>query len=218
MAIIRTNSSKVHVSEFQVLYPDQRIVDHRDLTPGSIIEMDGYTLTNGINHKGEVAEYLKDTTVAARLIDFGDVRPPLRCKVTKIITCVTENQPYLIVQTDLEYSKKEQEILKSRYHSFGLGHINRIVHKEPEPVTYCFQLLVFGDLSNMLAAKIQKLDCHNCFDLSAIVRKGVKDGVFYQSRIIGWPYTETKYSKKRLMKWLRQNINRFKHKDYLLKL
>jgi hypothetical protein len=217
MAIIRTSSSKVHVSEFQVLYPDQRIVDHHDLTPGSIIEMDGYTLTNGINHKGEVAEYLKDTTVAARLIGFGDVRPPLRCKVTKIITCVTENQPYLIVQIDLEYSKKEQEILKSRYHSFGLGHINRIIHKEPAPVTYCFQLLAFGDVSNMLAAKIQKLDCHNCFDLRAIVEKGVKDGVFHKTKTPCWPFVQAKYSKKRMIAWLKQNINRFKQKDYLMK-
>lgn len=218
MAIIRTNSSKVHVSEFQVLYPDQRVVDHRDLTPGTIIEMDGYTLTNGLNHKGEEAEYLKDTTVAARLIGFGDVRPPLRCKVTKVVTCISENQPYLIAQTDLEYSKKEQEILKIRYHSFGLGHINRIIHKEPEPVCCCFQLYTFGDLSAMVARKIQSLDRYTCFDLRAIVKKGIKDGVFYQSRVTGWPYTETKYSKKRLMNWLKQNINRFKHKDYLLKL
>ena len=216
MAIIRTNSSKVHVSEFQVLYPDQRIVDHHDLTPGSIIEMDGYTLTNGINHKGEVAEYLKDTTVAARLIDFGDIRPPLRCKVTKIITCVTENQPYLIVQTDLEYSKKEQEILKSRYHSFGLGHINRIVQKENVPVVYRYALFPFEDLTVVLYNRLQMLDNHHCFDLRAIVEKGVKDGVFHKTKTPCWPFVQAKYSKKHMIAWLKQIINRFKQKGYLM--
>ena len=218
MAITHFNTKKIHVSEFQVLYPDQKVFDHKEMTPGTIIEMDGYALSNGINHRGEEVDYLKHATVAPRLINYDDVRPPLRCTVRKVITTFTEGEPYFIIETDVEYSKREQKILRRKYHSFGLGHINRIVHKEPASVTYCFQLSCFCDLQNTLNNKLQALDPHHCFDLRAIVNKGVKDRVFFQSRITNWPFTETKYSKKRLMSWLKQNINRFKQKEYLIKL
>lgn len=127
---------KVSTSEFQVLYPDKKIINHIELTPGTIIEMDGYTQPNGLNHKGESDDFLKDTTITQRLISFGDVRPPLRCKVVRIRVCISDNKPYMLVDTDIEYSEKEQEILKTKYHAFNMRHINRIVHKEPEPVTY----------------------------------------------------------------------------------
>ncbi len=217
MAITHFNSNKVHVSEIQVLYPDQKVFDHKEFTPGTIIELDGYALTNGLNHNGEKAEYLKDATVTARLIGHDDVRPPLRCTVRKVITAITENGTYFIVETDVEYSKKEQEILRRKYHSFGLGHINRIIHKEPASILYEVQLTTFCNVQNTLVNMLQTIDPHHCFNLREIVNKGIKDRVFFQSRISNWPFTETKFSKKRLASWLKQNINRFKQKEYLLK-
>ena len=208
---------KVITSEFQVLYPDKKIINHIELTPGTIIEMDGYTQPNGLNHKGESVDYPQDTTVTSRLISFGDVRPPLRCKVVRIRVVVSDTGPYMLVDTDLEYSEKEQEILKTKYHSFGLGHINRIVQKENVPVVYRYALFPFEDLTGVLYNRLQMLDNHHCFDLRAIVEKGVKDGVFHKTKTSCWPFVQAKYSKKRMIAWLKQNINRFKQKGYLMK-
>lgn len=216
MAFIPTKKFKI--PDYQLLYPDKKIIDYNDLTPGSIIEIDGYTLSSDINYKGEKINYPVNSTITQRHITQNDVRPPLRCAVRRVIITMSESETYIVVETDVEYSKKEQEILRLKYHAIGISHINRIIHKEPASTLYKVQINTFCDLHIVLANKLQTLDPYHCFDLRAIAIKGVKDKVFYQSRTTIWPFTETKYSKKRLSTWLKQNINRFKQKEYLLKL
>ena len=221
MVIAHINSNKIHVSTHQVLYPDKKAFDHTEFTLGTVIEMDGYTLCNGLDHTGEKKDYLRDSTVQSRMPSFGDVRPPLRCKVRKVHTIVSDvynNMPYFIVETDVPYSEKERRILRRDYHSFGLGHINRIIHKEPTSVVYQINLNTLCEFSNMLIAKLQSMDNHFCFELNAIVKKGISDGVFRPYKTKEWPYTAIDYSKKRLTSWLKQNINRFKQKKYLINI
>lgn len=217
----RTTQEKIIPSEFQVLYPDQKLIDHTEFTPGSVIEIDGYTLCTGVDHKGEKRDYLRNQTVLSRMPSFGDVRPPLRCKVRKVHTIVSDvysGLPYFIVETDVPYNEKERKLLRRDYHSFGLGHINRIIHKEPASVVYQINLSTLCEFSNMLITKLQSMDNHLCFELNAIVKKGVSDGVFRPYKTKEWPYTAIDYSKKRLASWLKQNINRFKQKKYLINI
>lgn len=223
----RTTQEKIIPSEFQVLYPDQKLIDHTEFTPGTVIEMDGYTLCNGLDHTGEKKDYLRDSTVQSRMPSFGDVRPPLRCKVRKVHTIVSDTYsglPYFIVETDVPYNEKERKILRRDYHSFGLGHINRIIHKEPTSVVYQINLNTMCEFSNMLITKLESMDNYFCFELNALVRlnaivkKGVSDGVFRPYKTKEWPYIAIDYSKKRLASWLKQNINRFKQKKYLINI
>ncbi len=223
----RTTQEKIIPSAFQVLYPDQKLIDHTEFTPGTVIEMDGYTLCNGLDHKGEKKDYLRDSTIQSRMPSFGDVRPPLRCKVRKVHTIVSDTYsglPYFIVETDVPYNEKERKLLRRDYHSFGLGHINRIIHKEPTSVVYQINLSTQCEFSNMLITKLESMDNYFCFELNALVRlnaivkKGVSDGVFRPYKTKEWPYIAIDYSKKRLASWLKQNINRFKQKKYLINI
>lgn len=186
------------------------------MTPGTIIEMDGYALNTGVNHKGEPVDYLGSTSVVGRLVSFDDVRKPLRCKVRKVQVCVTEASTYFIVETDIEYTEEEQKILHRKYHAFGMGHINRIIHQELRPIEFFTQSYFFCDTTAFLQSKLQAMDNHHCFNIKKVVEKGHKDGVFMKVKTNSWPYVDIKFNKKRVKSWLKQNINRLKNKKYLL--
>lgn len=202
------------------MYPDRRVYFPCELTVGSTIQMDGWTAENDKDSDGNVMEldpiYSPKTSATIRFSYKEDKRKPLVCKVKSIHAVCSGIPPYrtidYLVETDLELNEREAELFHERTHIFNITHVTDILQRVNAPVKYNWHInYMFQDYVNML---LFKLSPGTSFNVVKIIEHAKKHGVVATPK--GANRNVFVGKNKRLKKFIKQNINRFKQKKYLV--
>ena len=167
-----------------------------ELTPGSTIQIDEYTKGTGEN-----------TIVYCSTDD----QPPLVCKVRCVHVIHDTTKIHYLVETDIEYNECERKTLGEDYHVFSIAYVNNIIERINAPVKYKWFNNRFTDsyVSKLLFA----LSPGTAFNLVKIIEYAKKQGVCRTPK--GELPNVHVGKNKRFKKFIKQNINRFKSREFL---
>ncbi len=216
-------TTKKQKPETMSVYNDKRAFFPCELTVGSTIQLDGWTAETDKDRNGEIIITDSDpiyTDLVTATIRFTnsqkDKRKPLVCKVRNIVAACSGFGNYFdinyLVETDLEYNECEKGVfITDQFHSFNIVHVTQILERANTPVKYKWFNNCFTDsyVSKLLFA----LSPGTAFNLVKIIEYAKKQGVCWTPK--GELPNVHVGKNKRFKKFIKQNINRFKHKDFL---
>ena len=186
-----------------------------ELTEGSTIQIDEWTTQTHLDNEGNLTLYNgPETTVTTKFTSgvFKDVRESIVCKVRQIHVVVSVDSISYIVETDLKYNEREQELFKQVYHCFALAYVSKILKRENKPVKYKLFRIKFPH-SNTVPEMLFSICPHHVFVVPKVIEYCHKHNMFVPVK--GWPrrglidYTVPR-NKKKFKEFLKRNINRFK--------
>lgn len=186
-----------------------------ELTEGSTIQFDSWTTQTHLDYEGNSTLYNgPETTVTMKLTSgiFEDVRESIVCKVRQIYVIVSVGSINYIVETDLKYNEREQELFKEVHHCFALAYVSKILKRENKPVKYKW-FRNESPHSNTVSEMLFSICPHHVFDVPKVIEYCNKHNMFVPVK--GWPrhglvdYTVPR-NKKKFKQFLKRNINRFK--------
>lgn len=201
------------------MYPDRRVYFPCELTVGSTIQLDGWTAEADKDSGGNAMEfdpiYSPRVSATIRFNYKEDKRKPLVCKVKSIHAVCSGIPPYrtinYLIETDFELKKCEEEHFYKRTYVFNIDHVTAILQRVNAPVKYKWFNNCFTDsyVSKLLFA----LSPGTAFNLVKIIEYAKKQGV------VATPKGELPNvhvgKNKRFKKFIKQNINRFKSREFL---
>ena len=202
------------------IYPDRRVFFPCELTVGSVIQMDGWTADTHIDCDGNVINhdpiYSPSCSTTIRFNGHvDDKRKPLVCKVKSIHVVCSGIPPYrtvdYLVETDAELNDREKDIFKERSHIFNIAHVTQILQRANAPVKY--KWFVNSMLQGYVSSLLFKLSPGTSFNVVKIIEYAKKHGVCITPK--GTNPNVYVGKNKRLKRFLKQNINRFKSKEFL---
>ena len=186
-----------------------------ELTEGSTIQIDEWTTQTYLDNEGNLTLYNgPETTVTTKFTSgvFKDVRESIVCKVRQIHVVVSVDSISYIVETDLKYNDREQELFKEVYHCFALAYVSKILKRENKPVKYKWFRNKFPH-SNTVSEMLFSICPHHAFIEPKVIDYCLKHNMFVpvkrriHHRVVD--YTVPR-NKKKFKEFLKRNINRFK--------
>ncbi len=190
-----------------------------ELTVGSTIQMDGWTAESDKDSDGNAMEldpiYSPISSATIRFSYKEDKRKPLVCKVKSIYAICSGFGPHFsvdyLVETDVALNEREREMFSENDHIFNITHVTHILERANAPVKYKWFNNCFTDgyVSKLLFA----LSPGTAFNLVKIIEYAKKQGVCWTPK--GELPNVHVGKNKRFKKFIKQNINRFKSREFL---
>ncbi len=190
-----------------------------ELTVGSTIQMDGWTAESDKDSDGNAMEldpiYSPISSATIRFSYKEDKRKPLVCKVKSIYAICSGFGPHFsvdyLVETDVALNEREREMFSENDHIFNITHVTHILERANAPVKYKWFNNCFTD--GYVSKLLFTLSPGTAFNLVKIIEYAKKQGVCWTPK--GELPNVHVGKNKRFKKFIKQNINRFKSREFL---